>query len=628
MLLRDAVVLVAVAASVFFLAYADGGFATTTRAYAAIAVWWLLAVGAAVGIGRPVSQLSRFAVAAASFLALFALWVVISSSWAADAERAFDQFDQVLLYVGVLVLGIVLARRVAPAILVGGVALGLSAVAVVSLVSRLFPSSFHQPTTTVLGTLGASRLSFPLGYWNGLAIEVALAVPLLLSIMASRRARLVSALAALPLPVIAADMYLASSRGSFVTAAVAVVAYLALSAHRWTGLAATLVGGIAAAAAIHYLVPRKALVDNQMSTALGVHQGHQAALVIGVIAVGAGLVWLGVAELARRSPSAPPVVGWATAALLVLAAVVAIAASHPIRHFEAFKNNSVHYTHSRTAIQSHLLAASGNGRWQLWGSAVGEFRAHPLNGGGAGSWESWWLQHETLPTFSQFAHSLYLETLGELGAVGLLLLAAAVLTAVTGAIRSALVVRGTDVAAAAACGIAFFVAVSFDWMWQLAAVAGVGIGMVGVALGSLPSRRETTPTRLGLVQCGFAVLAVIVLAPEVMALATGIHLRNSQTAAAAGDPARAKAEALAAKGLEPWAATPYLQLALIDQQHGDYATASTEIRAAIARSRRDYTLWLAAAQIDTYRGRIAAAHHDLEQVRVLYPHLRIIGATG
>lgn len=626
--LRDAVVVAAVAASVFFLAYADGGFATTTRAYAAIVVWWLLAVGAVAGIGRPGSALSHFATGAASFLGLFALWVVISSSWASDAERAFAQFAQVLLYVGVLVLGIVLARRVAPAILVGGVALGLTALAVVALVSRLFPSSFGEPSTSFLGAAGHSRLNFPLGYWNGLGIGVALALPLLLSLMASRRSRLVAALAALPLPVIAADMYLASSRGSFVTAAVAVVAYLALSANRWTGLAATAAAGISSAAAIHYLVPRKALVNDQMNTALGVHQGHQAALVIGVIALATAVVWLAVDELARRLPSAPPIVGWATAALLVIGVAAAIALSHPVRHFDAFRSNSVSYKHSQTYVQSHLLAASGNGRWQLWGSAVKEFRAHPLNGGGAGSWQSWWLQHETLPTYSEFAHSLYLETMGELGIVGLLLLLAAVLTAVAGAARNALVVRRPEVAGAAACGIAFFVAASFDWMWQLAAVAGVGIGMLGVALGSLASRREVAPRRLGIVQCGFAVVAIVALAPQVLALATGVHLRNSQAAAAAGDPQRARAEALAAQGLEPWAATPYLQRALIDQEERRYAAARAEIGAAIARSRRDYALWLAAAQIDTYRGRIGAAHSDLQHVHELYPRLRIAGGGG
>jgi hypothetical protein len=624
-LVRDAVVLVAVAVAVFFLAYANGGFATTTRAYAAIAVWWVLAVGAAAGRGRPRSRLSRLAIAAPALLALFALWVVISSSWASDVSRAFAQFDQVALYVGVLVLGIAAARRVSSAILVGGVALGLTALATVSLVSRAFPGSFAQPSTKALGGLVYHRLSFPMGYWNGLGIEVALAYPLLLSLMASRRSRLASALAALPVPVVAADMYLTSSRGAFVTAAVAVVVYLALSANRWTGLAATALAGISSAAAIRYLVPRKALVNDQMQTALGVHQGHQAVLVIGVIAVAGAIVWLAVAELARRLPAPRPIVGWATAALLVIGAVVAIAAAHPVARFDAFKSTSVPSSGSGTFVESHLLAGSGSGRWQLWSSAVAEFRAHPLNGGGAGSWESWWLQRETIPIFSEFAHSLYLETMGELGIVGILLLAAALLAAVAGAVRSALVLRSTEVAGAAACGIAFLAAASFDWVWQLASVACVGLGMLGVALGALRSRRKSTPRRIVIVRSAFALVALVALAPQVLALATGIHLQNSQAADAGGNTGRARAEALAAEGLEPWASGPYLQLALIDQQELHFTAARAEISAALARSKQDWRLWLAAAQIDTYRGKPAAAHRDFARARALYPRLPIAG---
>src|SRR6185312_2125922 len=144
-------------------------------------------------------------------------------NWASDAERAFAQFDQVALYVAVLAIAVVVARLVPASVLVGGVALALSAVAVVALVSRCFPTTFGlQPGSTILPAL-KNRLSFPTGYWNGLGIEVALAYPLLLSIMASRRSRVASALAALPLPILAAVMYLTSSRGAFVAAAVGIV---------------------------------------------------------------------------------------------------------------------------------------------------------------------------------------------------------------------------------------------------------------------------------------------------------------------------------------------------------------------------------------------------------------------
>ena len=48
LLLRNIGVGIGVAAAVFALSYANGGFDPTTRAYAGIAGWWLLGAGAAI----------------------------------------------------------------------------------------------------------------------------------------------------------------------------------------------------------------------------------------------------------------------------------------------------------------------------------------------------------------------------------------------------------------------------------------------------------------------------------------------------------------------------------------------------------------------------------------------------
>ena len=198
-LLRDVAVGIGLAATVFALSYADGGFAPTTRAYAGMAAWWLLGVGAAFGIASSWSSIDRLAVVALGLFAGFAVWTLISVRWAADAERAFAQFNQVALYVAVFAIAIVLARLVPARVLIGGVAVALVGVAVVAFVSRCFPSTFGvDPGGEILNQLSNGRLSFPLGYWNGLGIEVALAYPLLLALMSSRRSRIASTLAALP----------------------------------------------------------------------------------------------------------------------------------------------------------------------------------------------------------------------------------------------------------------------------------------------------------------------------------------------------------------------------------------------------------------------------------------------
>ena len=164
MLARNGVAAIAVAISVFLLSYTNGGFDVTTRAYAAIAAWWLIGAGAALTLGSARTLTSRLALAAPALLSLYTLWILLSLSWAPDDERAFQQFNQVSLYVAILVLSIVLARIVPASWLVGGIALALSAIAIVALVSRVFPSSFPGSTSqaAILNTLYV-RISFPLG---------------------------------------------------------------------------------------------------------------------------------------------------------------------------------------------------------------------------------------------------------------------------------------------------------------------------------------------------------------------------------------------------------------------------------------------------------------------------------
>jgi hypothetical protein len=339
------------------------------------------------------------------------------------------------------------------------------------------------------------------------------------------------------------------------------------------------------------------------------------------------LVWAGLTELGRRLSTPPRPVGVAVAVAFGVLAVVAVVALHPVRRFDEFKNNSGLVGSHGTFTTNHLLSTSGSGRWQFWSAAVSEFRAHPLNGGGAGSWQGWWLQHGSLPLPSQFAHSLYLEALAELGIVGLLLIAGAVLVAVFGAVRSALALKSGEVAAAAACGIAFFAAAAYDWVWQLAGVAIVGVGMLGFALGALPAERAVAWGRVGTLRPILALVAVAAIIPQYVVLAAGSHMGNSQDAYIAGNAARARSEALAAKAIEPWAATPYLQLGFVAEAEGHFTDAARWAHEAIRRSGRDWSLWASAAKFETEGGDIRAAIRDYAEARRLNPHSKVLGGS-
>ena len=103
----------------------------------------------------------------------------------------------------------------------------------------------------------------------------------------------------------------------------------------------------------------------------------------------------------------------ATCAVAVAAAALVVLLN-PIARFEDFRALPADVD-SPVADQQHLASISGNGRWQMWMSAIDAAQEDPLRGLGAGSYESWWLEHGQIQGFVQNAHSLYFETLAELG---------------------------------------------------------------------------------------------------------------------------------------------------------------------------------------------------------------------
>ena len=63
-------------------------------------------------------------------------------------------------------------------------------------------------------------------------------------------------------------------------------------------------------------------------------------------------------------------------------------------------------------------------------------KSHEVLGSGAGTYEQYYLQHRTSGLKVRNAHNLYLETLADLGPVGLLLLIAGLVTPLVAGIRA------------------------------------------------------------------------------------------------------------------------------------------------------------------------------------------------
>jgi hypothetical protein len=594
----------AVGLATFLVAYDDGGYGLSSRSIAAIAVWWTLALGAGL---RALARPSRPAAIVAGVLGAFAAWTLASAWWGNDAEQSLIEFDRVCLYLGLFLLAATAARRADVSRWAAGLAAGITATCVVALLSRCFPSLFSSQGLPTFLPSAEGRLSFPVGYWNGLAILVACGYPLCLG-FSLRLERWWGRCAALaPVPLFGASIYLASSRGGIAAAAVGSVAVVSLSERRGAACGALAAGGLGSAVAV-------ALISADGGSRVAF------ALLLLIAACTGAAYATGQHLLAgvRLSPH----LGRAAIAMAMLTIVVGATTSHPRDRFETFKRQPTAL--SSTAGGNHLLSGSGSGRWQFWSAAVDEWRSAPVIGRGAGSYESWWASHAQFPYFVRNAHSLYLEVLGELGIVGFALLASALAYgAAVGVRRTIGLGAGERTTAASLVGVvlAFYVGAGVDWVWQLAVVAGIAMVSLGLLTGPLaaagreePKRPLRSGSRAALVATAF-----VLIAAQAVPWLSSLQLAESAAAVRHGDARSALRHAQRARALQPWSASPYLQLALIQEQLGNVGAARVAVEDAIARRRLDWRLWLVSARLSTKAGDLRAARHAIQRAASLNP---------
>jgi O-Antigen ligase len=609
---------VAVAGCVFVLAYRNGTGDSTSRAALAIAVWWVLLLAVAAGVIRSARFSPAPTAAAVGLLGLTAL-AGLSALWAPSTENAIGVLDLDCIYLGIFAAVRLAARRTGVRRWSDGLALGIAAVVVLALLSRLFPSLGYPSREFLASPAAARRLSFPIGYWNALAAFGGLAAPLALRTATSSRRSALRGLAVAYLPVLAGVVYLSSSRIGALTTAVGILAFLALTNRRLAAAVALALGGAGGAVVVYVLHARGQLANGNLGAAAA-RQGHAAFPLILAATAAAGIVYaLASRPLVRRSW---PIVERAVLAALVVAIVAAVAVSHPARRFHAFKQLPAHAGNA-DYVTRHLLSGSGTGRWQLWSVAVKEFESKPLSGTGAGTYQRWWEQYRPFKVFVQNAHSLYLETLGELGVIGLGFLLLFVVAGLVAGTRAALTSRGEKrltLAALTASFLAFAVSVSTDWFWQIPAVGAVGIVLLALVTvhrgGKGPARpRRTAPFFAPVL----AVVAVAVILVEAIPLLADLRISASQAASRDGRPQRALDDAAAARDIAPWAATPYLQLALVEEQARAFAQAQADVGKAIRRDRSDWQLWFVQARIEAESGDAVGARRSLARAQRLNP---------
>jgi hypothetical protein len=551
---------------------------------------WIGAGALAVALGAATAALlgvtpwpapSRAGLLSLALLAGFVLWNGASVMWSQAPDRSWDYFNRGLVYLAFAAVGLAagtLARR--------------ASVRVVALAGKVFPTLYEDG-----GRI--ARLRAPVGFWNALALLFALAVPLALWIGTEWRRPALRALGAVFLFGLVVGLLLTYSRSGLLAGAAGAALWLGVAPRRWASLGVLVAGGVPGLAVGLWAFTQPGVADDRQEYATRVSDGAQlgvALLLGGILAWGLALALIRLeAESVRPAAARLRTVAAVAAAIVIVAglAVLGAKAGDVSDWVEAQADDFANPpTELVTQDPARLTSVSSNNRWNWWRESWEGFRAEPLLGTGAGSFETTHrlLRDDALSVTEP--HSVPLQFLSETGIVGALLAAGALgagIAAVVGSVRR---LGGPERAAATAlaAGLGVYVLHSLvDWDWDFLAVTGPAFAVFGVLLVAGRPPRTAEPKGL------WAMAPVLLFAPLVFTLVSpwlaDRRVENAYSAVADGDAAAALSDARDARTLNPVAIDPLLARSVAEIALGELAAAERSLLRAVELQPENPDVW-------------------------------------
>jgi hypothetical protein len=571
----------AAAGVVVTLSFASGGYFPADHG---LLILGFALVALAAVLVRDELPADRRALALVCALAGVALWQLLSVMWSPTATWPVLEAERSLVYATAAAALAVVITRERVAGLLGGVVVGVGVVSVYALATRLFPERIGGPYDPSAGY----QLSAPIGYWNalGLLLVMGIVLGLGLGLEAGRPAKATIGALLVPMSV---TLYFTFSRGSVGALAVGLVLLLALRPRVVLG-----VGALLLAPALAVLLASRSSALTQAGRPLAEAQAEGARLAVMVVVLsGVG----GVVALAQPRLSERLVPKWSIGkrALVVscviglgaLVAVSTIRAGGPgavvTGGLGAFRDEPRAETGS---LDRRLLSVSGHGRADYWRVAARMVERDPLLGDGAGGFERRWMQERPAAHNARDAHNLYLETLAELGPIGLGLVFLALVIPLLAIGRARSTALGAAVAAAY---VAFLVHAAVDWDWELPVLVLTALAC-GVALLALTGDGRSLPLT--------ALRRALAIAPLVVVIGVALvaHVGNRAVAEAAaalerGDTAAAETSARRARTWAPWSHEPWQLLGEAQLAERHDAAARISLQQAIRRAPEEWRPW-------------------------------------
>ncbi len=458
------------------LAFFAGGYFNTPRAWAGLGVWVLVVIAVLLD-RRPLRSLGAWLAIGGLFL--FGAFTLLSMLWAPIVGSAYDAGQIVFLYLGALLAAALLLREAAAQRVVEpALAAGTLIVIGYGISERLLPGVLEFARSAS----AQGRLEQPLTYWNAMGELAALGFVLSARLTGdSGRPPALRAAAAAACAPLGLGLYLSFSRGALFACAAGLVALVVLAPRRsqLEGLVISVAaGGLAAAAA----APFGGVTSLAGSLSTRERQGAITLAVLVVIAgLAAGAAWWRARRGAEAPLRLPRHAGWLALGVICAGLALAIvvgskeAAGRPL-----------------SGGVTRLGTLQSN-RYDYWGVAFRAFATEPVRGVGAGGWAVWWLRYRHIDDFAQDAHSLPLQTLAELGLIGIALLSV-FFVGVGLAARDAYR-RAPSLAAGPVAGLVTYAAhAPLDWDWQMPAVTLVAIVLAGALLAGAQPATSTAGT--------------------------------------------------------------------------------------------------------------------------------------
>jgi hypothetical protein len=385
-------------------------------------------------------------------------WTALSWLWSDRRAQTLLEARRTAVYAAAVLALIVLVRRARAQLLLVLTHAALLAVVVYAIARYL-------TETRTFDTFEGTLLAQPLGYANAVAVLASIGI-----VLGAGLAARASAMYAATIPVFATALPLTHSRGALVGLIAGLAVTIACADDTTPFVRA------AAVAAPGSVLAAIAAAASRLSDGNATPVTH-AEWIVGAVTI------VCVAGTAFAAARTAPAHRWrlrvpraALAATVAVGLVAAVAASR-----------------------------STEPRSSFWGVAWHQFESHVVVGSGAGTFALAWVRSGLVDARGGAldAHSLYLETLAELGLVGLVLVLAFLLLPLRDARRAPV---------AAGAYVVFLVHAGLDWDWEMPAVvlAGLCCGAAVLAAAEDWPRSVTPRGRATIVALALALGAVAI----------------------------------------------------------------------------------------------------------------------